>query len=242
MQKNTYTLAKIVREMMKKYREDQPYFISEGRTDPFNVQGITKEELVNRMGLSTWEEIKKRLNRQRPLDRDFLIALCSQLQLNIKMVNYILNIVEFPLLCSGEELNKEGSTEDPIINKRDKLLIAKLNESVKKLVSIDEINQSLIRQGSSPLKIRCRKTVNYSCDYYVLETKLKVDYEKAKFGIHESSLELLYDVDLYPIVASALVKHNNREDYFILKAYNNGYSLFSCSENGTSTSFIKNYK
>lgn len=241
MNKNANTLSKIVRAMMKKSRQDEPIFIAEGRTDPFDNRGITQEELVNRMGLSTWEEIKKRLNRQRPLDRDFLIALSSQLQLNVKMVNYILNIAEFPLLYSGEESNEEDSTEDPIINKRDRLLIAKLNESTKRLVPIDEINQSLSQQSSSPLKIRGRKAIDYPCDYYVLDTKLKVDYEEANFGMYESSLEPLYDVDLYPIVVSALVKHNNREDYFILKAYAHGYSLFQCSENRVSKNSIKIY-
>ena len=103
MNKNANTLSKIVRAMMKKNRQDESFFIAEGRTDPFDNQGITQEELVKRMGLSSWEVIKKRLNRQRPLNRDFLIALLSQLQLNVKMVNYILNIAEFPLLYSGED-------------------------------------------------------------------------------------------------------------------------------------------
>lgn len=228
MQKNTNTLAKIVREMMKKNREDQPYFISEGRTDPFNIQGITKEELVNRMGLSTWEEIKKRLNRQRPLDRDFLIALSLQLQLNVKMVNYILNTAEFPLLYSGEESNDE----DPVINERERLLIAKLNESTKRLVSIDEINQSLCHQSSSPLKIRGRKIIDYPCDYSVLKYLVKVDYDEGQSWTDGRSLGTWYDIDSYPIAVIALVKHNNQEDYFILKVCNKGGFLSKSDENG----------
>lgn len=59
MNKNANTLSKIVRAMMKKNRQDEPFFIAEGRTDPFDNQGITQEELVKRMGLSSWEVIKK---------------------------------------------------------------------------------------------------------------------------------------------------------------------------------------
>ena len=237
---NITTLSKMVRAMMKeerRYKAYDPSLIFEN-PDACDNQGISKEELLNRMGLTSWEEIKKRLNGQRPLDRDFLIALFSQLQLSVKTTNYALNIAELPLLYSGEDPNDKN----PTINKRDRLIIAKLNESVKELVSINEINQSLSRQGSSPLRIRGRKAVDYQCDYYVIETKLKVDYEEAKLGMYESSLERLYDVDLYPIVASSLVKHNDQEDYFIFKAYNDECSLFQCSENGTITSFIKNYK
>lgn len=243
MSKNEYTLSKIVRAMMKKNRQDEPFFIAEGRTDPFDNQGITQEELVKRMGLSSWEVIKKRLNHQRPLNRDFLIALLSQLQLNTSMANYILNMAEFPLLYSGEDRNGMDSADDSVINKRDKILIAKLEESTTNLVSIDEINQSLIRQGSSPLKIKGRRNTDYSDDYYVLKTRTKVDYDEAHlFIMCANSLGVLYDVDLYPIVASALVKHNNSGDYFVLKMRNNYCSLFRCDEHGMITGDSKSFK
>lgn len=94
----------IIKELEKNPKE----FVEE------NFSGINREELSKRMGMSK-EVLKKRLlHHDRPITRDFVIALCSQLQLGFRNTNYALKITGQPLLYGGDKFQK---------NSRDQILI-----------------------------------------------------------------------------------------------------------------------
>ena len=100
--KKTDTLTHFIKMMKKKNRNDN----DDGYYKQFFVDEITplkndisNDELANRLNTS-WEMLRKRLNQSKDLSRDYLIAVCSQIQIGSFLTNYALGLAKLPLLLS----------------------------------------------------------------------------------------------------------------------------------------------
>ena len=225
-EKRIVTISKVVRAMRSKDRDCSPYYQDHDDDDPMNGERIPKEILVERMGLSSWEDIKKRLNRQRPLDRDFVIALFSQLQLGVKTTNYALNAAGFPILCPEYQKIKQN---------RDKLLIQLLEISREDLMSIDKINDCLERHGLDPLFIRGRKESKEPNPWIILDIQPKVNIEsRSRFS---NSIGLRYDIELFPIDAFAVVKNTEDNTIHKFRIANNRYFYYQLDDGSSYKEF-----
>ncbi|OCN04389.1 hypothetical protein A4S06_11255 [Erysipelotrichaceae bacterium MTC7] len=203
------TLSKLVSLMCKYQRTEYCYYmeddISISNPDPID-DDITHDQLCQRMGITSWDSIRKRLNKQNPLDRDFVIALFSQLQLSELTTNYALYLSGFSSLYNHD------NSEYPIF-KRDTLLISNLQNSRKNLVTIDEINKNLISHGFKPLKIRGRITKKYNIDYQVICSEITVNNEFYYCNPY-NSLETLYTPDLFIVHGSMIVKNTTNNSLY----------------------------
>ena len=207
---------------IEEIKNDSSEFIEE------NYSGITREELAKRMGISK-ESLKKRLlHRDRPISRDFVIALCSQLQLGFRNTNYALKITGHPLLYGGDRYQK---------NSRDQELIKILQQCSNKYMSLEEINNRLIKYGENPLCIGNAKMDVKNPPYIVLDTTVKViSYDEALYNYYDS-LETLFDINSYCIQSEAILRDNSTNNLLRLVLYKDSATLYD-----TTNTSLKNCK
>lgn len=207
---------------IEEIKNDSSEFIEE------NYSGITREELAKRMGISK-ESLKKRLlHRDRPISRDFVIALCSQLQLGFRNTNYALKITGHPLLYGGDKYQK---------NSRDQELIKILQQCSNKYMPLEEINNRLIKYGENPLCIGNAKMDVKNPPYIVLDTTVKViSYDEALYNYYDS-LVTLFDINSYCIQSEAILRDNSTNNLLRLVLYKDSATLYD-----TSNAILKNCK
>lgn len=242
---NLLTLTKYVSKMLSETRDIHKYMIDnpcdnkiikeiEYNPTEFveeNFSGITREELSERMGISSETLKKKLLHHDRPITRDFIIALCSQLQLGFRNTNYALKIAGHPLLYGGDKFQK---------NSRDQLLIDILQQCSARYMSLNEINKKLIEYNEIPIDIKNGKFNVSKLPYTVLDTDVKViSYDESIYNLY-NSLETLYDITFYPIKAEAILKNNLTENILKLELYNNAATLFN--DTYGILNYFKNYR
>ena len=213
---------------MYKYMIDNPSDnkrIDELKNDPSedieeNYSPITRDELSKRMGISK-ETLKKRLlHHDRPISRDFVIALCSQLQLGFRNTNYALKITDHPLLYGGDKYQR---------NSRDQILIKILQQCSNKYMSLEEINNKLMKYGENPLYIGNKKMDSENPSYIVLDTVAKViSYDETLYNYYDS-LVTLFDINSYSIKAEAILRDNSTSDLLKLVLYNGSATLYDTS-------------
>ena len=192
--------------------------------------GVSYKELAKRIGISL-DTLKKRLSRNRPINRDFVIAVCSQLQLGFRNTNYALMISGFPLLYKGDNYQK---------NNRDERLINILQKGTKKRLSLDDINKMLKTYNEFPLDVKGRKNIENNLEYVVLNTNVEItNYDVSVYNPYDS-LETLYDIDLYNIKASAVIKSRKSEDELTLELYDNSIGIFD--KHKILSKFYQNYQ
>lgn len=201
------------KDRIEELKNDSSEFIAE------NYSGITRDELAKRMGISK-ESLKKRiLHHDRPISRDFVIALCSQLQLGFRNTNYALKITGHPLLCGGDKYQK---------NPRDQELIEILQQCSDKYMSLEEINNKLTKYGD-PLWTGNGKIGVKKSPYVVLDTIVKViSYDEALYNYYDS-LVTLFDINSYRIKAEAILKDNSTNNLLKLVLYNGSVILYNTS-------------
>lgn len=243
---NTFlTLSKYVSKMQSETRDIYKYMLDDVNDDQKikelernpkefveeNFSGITREELSKRMGMSK-ETLKKRLlHYDRPITRDFVIALCSQLQLGFRNTNYALKITGQPLLYGGDKFQK---------NSRDQMLIYLLQHCSAKYMSLNEINNKLIKYNELPLNIKSTHFNTIKPQYIILETQVKVfSYDEAIYNLYDS-LETLFDIDYYHIKASAILKNNSINNLMKLELYNGTVTLSNNTD--SSVKYYKDYR
>lgn len=242
---NTLTLSKYISKMQSETRDIYKYMADDANDDQIikeleknpkefveeNFSGINREELSKRMGMSK-EALKKRLlHHDRPITRDFVIALCSQLQLGFRNTNYALKITGQPLLYGGDKFQK---------NSRDQMLIYLLQHCSAKYMSLNEINNKLIKYNELPLDIKSAYFDTIKPHYIILETQVKVlSYDEAIYNVYDS-LETLFDIDYYHIKASAILKSNSTNNLMKLELYNGTVTLFNNTD--SSVKYYKNYR
>ena len=237
------SLARFITKMQSEQRDIYQYMVFpfdkkkseklENSEDEFleeNFSGISREDLAKRIGISK-ETLKKRLCKTRPINRDFVIAVCSQLQLGYRNTNYALSISDFPLLYSGDKY---------LSNERDKILIDALQDGSAKLLSLDQINERLIFHNLVPLDIKGRKSKEIKTKYIVLETEVKItDYDYAIFNPYDS-LETLFDINQYHLMAHALIELNSSKKRLNLEIHDDKSAIIFNNEQ-KAPEFLTNY-
>ena len=187
-------------------KNDFSSFVEEKRKELAKLEGrkIATKDLAGLVGID-YEQFRKIVNKQKPTKkRDFIIALCAVLQVDSEITNEAL------LLYGMPPLNTEYPRYDELINI--------LEEQLEEPVSIQEINNRLIRNDYPPLNIIGRKggdmgtKVKYP--YTLLKKRVECRTDDLYYGDPYDSLQTAYEPDRYRIVANMwLDDKQNRRRY-----------------------------
>lgn len=234
-------------KMMKK--SDRTINGGEGYYKDFFLEGITplkkdisNEELANRLNTS-WEMLRKRLNQSKDLNRDYLIAICSQIQLGSFLTNYALGLAKLPLLCAESKPKESTNLKDKvsIINLRDKAIMAILDRCAENYMSIPQINSKL-KLEFEKLDLYNEFAEEISYPFVIFdETRIKTDYDYAIYN-PDNSLETLYNIDQYKISATKKLELNSTKDILSLTLFDDLSAEIVENENPLNTKYYDNYK
>ena len=169
---------------------------------------ISNEELAEVRLNTTWEMLRKRLNQTKDLSRDYLIAICSQVQLGSYLTNYALKLAGLPLL---------SAESDGFTNPRDMMIINILDDCSKEYMTIPEINNAL-EAIEKPLKLYNPFPESLEKLFTIESVEIKVDYDYAKFNPLDS-LSTMYDINQYDISATCNIKISNTDDTLSISMY-----------------------
>ena len=243
--KKTDTLTHFIKMMKKKNRNDN----DDGYYKQFFVDEITplkndisNDELANRLNTS-WEMLRKRLNQSKDLSRDYLIAVCSQIQIGSFLTNYALGLAKLPLLCAESKPKETGNPEDKvtIINLRDKKIINILDRCADNYMSIPQINSEL-KLEFNKLQLYNEFPEEISYPFVIIgDTKIEIDYDYAIYNPCDS-LETLYDITQYKIKATKKIKLNNTQDILSLTLFDNSSARITKNNDLLNSKAYENYK
>lgn len=181
---------KLANERTVKDKESLSEYFREKRKELQNNVGFGKrrdyypiEKIAESLGISK-DMLQKKLNRQKPITRDWLIAICAAYGLNSEDTDKALTI------CNMPRLDAEIDRED--------YLIGFLDELFGDPVGIDELNQKLFKAGHSELDINHHrnknddyiKTKRNDFAYRIIKTIVRTYIDE---GDQFSSLETAYD-------------------------------------------------
>ncbi len=182
-------------------------FVYEKRKKLEKLEGqrVSTRDLSNRIGIK-YELFRKIINMQKPTkNRDFVIALCAVLQIDSAETNTALTLYD-----NMPPLN----TEYP----RDDLLIEILEEQLEAPLSIESINQRLIRNNYPPLDCVDRRGGNtedrVQYPYTLLKKRVECHTDNLYYGDPYDSLQTAFQPDRYDVVAEMwLTDEVNKRGY-----------------------------
>lgn len=109
------------------------------------LKKVTIKELCNRLN-TNYETLKKRLNKSRPVkSRDYIIALCSQLEMNTEQTNEALYRYGFSQLCENISLFEKLKNKQLIISDEDCYLFDKQTINNDNNYILDSFNRLIYR-------------------------------------------------------------------------------------------------
>ena len=203
--------------------------VSERNTvDPYDPSvDMTRQDIEEYIGTS-WEVIKKRLNGSKPIERDFVIALCFAFRLSAIDANRALSIAGFPLLCKDDKslIEQRLGYKDQAEcseNGRDAEIIESLNNNMQKRKTLFQINTELCAKGMKILNIMGKSKSTYNDPKIkVLKKKIEIEKSFAKYNPYDSLMSE-YDIDLYHICISLLLEENGKKMEINLSSDGTGY-------------------
>ncbi len=200
---------------------------------PSGKKYITTRELAERLGID-YELFRKILNKNKPTKkRDCIIAICAALRLNSDETNEALVLYQYmPILDTS--------------NPRDDLLIDILEEQLFNRLTIDKINQRLIRNGFPELDIIDHRTSvkpaseQDGAPFKLLKKQVQTFADDLFFGDQYDSLDTEYNINRYRCVAEMwLGDREQRRVYHLSADAHNGYFI---EEHGAAGLEIKSCK
>ena len=203
-----------------------------------NKQQITRKELEKRMGIN-WSSLHKVLNgtRRKAATRDYIIAVCSQLQMSVEETNVALYKYGFPVLYQSH--SKE---DDHQFYKRDQLLILLLNNSKQKRCTIDKINKMLIDSNLQVLDLPNRKEKKEESQYLIAFRNNKIVVSNAYFNAYDS-LETLHSLDMYDCISNMYIEHRKSGERFKLQySTDSNYCLYPIDDGLVNYMNLKTFK
>lgn len=188
--------------------------VSERNTvDPYDPSvDMTRQDIEEYMGTS-WEVIKKRLNGNKPIERDFVIALCFAFRLSAIDANRALSIAGFPLLCKDDKslIEQRLGYKDQAEcseNRRDAEIIESLNNNMQKRKTLFQINTELCDNGMKPLNTMGKSKPSYKDPKInIIKEEIKISKKFAQYNPYDS-LMFEYDINSYCIYTSLLLEEN----------------------------------
>ena len=224
MKKNTTKDFLIQERTVEFIDEHQSFsdFIKDKRKLELGSSGkksMTTRELADRLDID-YEQFRKILNMNKPTKkRDCIIAICAALRLDADDTNEALVLYRYmPTL----------DTDNP----RDDLLIDILEEQLSNPLTIDQINQRLIRNGFPELDIIDHRpsvkpaSVKKNMPYKLLKKQVRTFTDELFYGNQYDSLETEYDTFRYRCVADMwLDDQKNRLVYKLTSGTSGGYYL-----------------
>ena len=196
-------------------------------------KSMTTRELADRLDID-YEQFRKILNMNIPTKkRDCIIAICAALRLDSDDTNEALVLYRYmPTL----------DTDNP----RDDLLIEILEEQLSNPLTIDQINQRLIRNGFPELDIIDHRpsvkpaSGKKNMPYKLLKKQVRTFTDELFYGDQYDSLETEYDTFRYRCVADMwLDDEKNRLVYKLTSGATGGYYL---EKHGKDIFDVKAYK
>lgn len=196
-------------------------------------KSMTTRELADRLDIN-YEQFRKILNMNKPTKkRDCIIAICATLRLDSDDTNEALVLYRYmPTLDPG--------------NPRDDLLIDILEEQLSNPLTIDQINQRLIRNGFPELDIIDHRpsvkptSGKKNMPYKLLKKQVRTFTDELFYGDQYDSLETEYDTFRYHCVADMwLNDEKNRVVYKLTSGTSDGYYL---EKHGKGVFDVKAYK
>lgn len=196
-------------------------------------KSMTTRELADRLDID-YEQFRKILNMNKPTKkRDCIIAICAALRLDSDDTNEALVLYRYmPTL----------DTDNP----RDDLLIEILEEQLSNPLTIDQINQRLIRNGFPELDIIDHRpsvkpaSGKKNMPYKLLKKQVRTFTDELFYGDQYDSLETEYDTFRYRCVADMwLDDEKNRLVYKLTSGATGGYYL---EKHGKDIFDVKAYK
>ena len=187
-----------------------------------NKQQITRKELEHRMGIN-WSSLHKVLNgtRRKAATRDYIIAVCSQLQMSVEETNVALYKYGFPVLYRSHY-----NEDDYEFYKRDQLLILLLNKSKQNRCTIDKINKILLDSNLQVLDLPNRKEKKEESQYLIAVRNNKIVTSNDYFNAYDS-LETLHSLDMYDCISNMYIEHRKSGERFKLQySTNSNYCLY----------------
>ena len=180
---------------------------------------LTTSELAERLNIG-YQQFRKMLNNSKPIKkRDCIIAICAALRLNAEDTNEAL--VDYHCMPSLD-----------VYNSRDDLLIDILENQLENPLTIEQINDRLIRNGFQELDIidhRQKKIASKKKDlpYRILKKTVK-NYNSSDifYGDQYDSLSTEYSTDHYRCFAEMWLDDEKNKKVYQLHAGTDGtYSL-----------------
>ena len=178
---------------------------------PSGKKGITTRELAKRLDID-YEHFRKILNMNKPTKkRDCIIAICAALRLDAEETNEALVLYQYmPILDTN--------------NPRDDLLITILEEQLSNPLTIDEINQRLVRNGLPELDIIDHRpsakpvSEKVTAPYKLLRKHVQTFSADLLLGDPYDSLETEYSIHRYRCVAVMLLSDTKHKKIYRLTA------------------------
>lgn len=200
-----------------------------------NNKNITTRELASRLSID-YEMFRKILNMNKPTKkRDCIIAICAALRLDSEETNEALLLYQYmPTLDTN--------------NPRDDLLIEILEEQLSNPLTIEDINQRLIRNGYPELDIIDHRPIEKAASerkdspLKLIKKQVRTFSDDLFFGNQYESLDTQYDTLRYRCVADMWLEDEfNKKSYNLSTGTDGSYSHYTYSkEEGISD--IKTYK
>ncbi len=190
----------------------------EGPNNSIERDRVLRKELANRLGVK-YCTLKHILNQSRPTSRDFIIAMCSQLQLDPELTDEALFLNHMPVLKN--DISREGE-EDTYGSyyARDDAIIAILEECSKNHMSVAQINSRLINEGFNPLDSSYFPHPQKP-RYKIINSKTAINLENALFDRFDS-LDTQYSIDMYLFISEMLIFDEELNRFFLLSMSSDG--------------------